>query len=130
MQSSPSQTFEGGSWLRLGQSRALMATQCLFNKFACPNLESCVANKCLKTNGKNKWRQLIQPRYDSLYLLVAAYSKLTKTKKPKKQTKKNTRTMCKICSRLTIKTSERRHWRRSGVFIVTFEHISDLCLVL
>ena len=36
---------------------------------------------------------------------------------------KNTRTWCKICPKLTIKTSERRQWRRSGVFIVNFEHI-------
>ena len=33
------------------------------------------------------------------------------------------------CSKLTIQTPERRHWRRSGVFIVTFEHISHLNLV-
>ena len=39
----------------------------------------------------------------------------------------NTRTRCEICSRLTIKTPERRHWRRwrrSGVFIVNYEHIT------
>ena len=41
----------------------------------------------------------------------------------------NTRTRCKICSKLTIKTQQRRQWRRSGVFIVNFEHISDLVLV-
>ena len=35
---------------------------------------------------------------------------------------RNTRTRCEICSKLTIKTLERRHWRRSGVFI-NFEHI-------
>ena len=29
-------------------------------------------------------------------------------------------TRCEICSKLTIKTPEQRHWRRSGVFIVTF----------
>ena len=40
---------------------------------------------------------------------------------------RNTRTRCEICSKLTIKTAERRHWRRSGVFIVNFEHISHLC---
>ena len=39
---------------------------------------------------------------------------------------RNTRTRCEICSKLTIKTPERRHWRRSGVFIVNFEHISHL----
>ena len=27
-----------------------------------------------------------------------------------------------MCSDLTIKTSKRRHWRRSGVFMVNFEH--------
>ena len=42
---------------------------------------------------------------------------------------RNTRTKCEICSKLTIKTSERRHWRRPGVFIVNFEHISQLVLV-
>ena len=38
---------------------------------------------------------------------------------------KNTRTSCEICSKLTIKTPERRQWRRSGVFI-NFEYISQL----
>ena len=41
---------------------------------------------------------------------------------------KNTRTRCVICSKLTIKTPERHHWCRSGVFIVNFEHISHLVL--
>ena len=31
-------------------------------------------------------------------------------------------------SKLTIKTPERRQWRRSGVFIVNFEHVSHLAL--
>ena len=48
---------------------------------------------------------------------------------------RNTRTRCEICSKLTIKTPERRQWRRSGwrrsgVFIVNFEHISHLILFL
>ena len=42
---------------------------------------------------------------------------------------RNTRAGCEICSKLTIKTPGRRHWRRSGVFIVNFEHISHLVLV-
>ena len=39
---------------------------------------------------------------------------------------RNTRTRCEVFSKLTIKTTERRQcqWRRSGVFIVNFEHIS------
>ena len=32
----------------------------------------------------------------------------------------NIRTRCGICSKLTIKTRERRNWRRSGVFIINF----------
>ena len=35
----------------------------------------------------------------------------------------NTRSMYEICSKLTMRTSERRHWRRSGVFIGNFEKI-------
>ena len=42
---------------------------------------------------------------------------------------RNSRTRCEICSMLIIKTPERRHWRRSGVFIVNFEHIAHLVLV-
>ena len=41
----------------------------------------------------------------------------------------NPRTRCEICSKLTIKTSERRYWRLSGVSTVNFEHISHLVLV-
>ena len=42
---------------------------------------------------------------------------------------RNTRTQCEICSKLEIKTPERCHWRRSGVFIVNFDHMSHLFLV-
>ena len=38
-------------------------------------------------------------------------------------------TRCEICSKLTIKIPERRDWRRSGIFVVNFEHISRLALV-
>ena len=36
---------------------------------------------------------------------------------------------CEICSKLTIKTPERRQWRRPGVFIVNFEHTLHLFLI-
>ena len=42
---------------------------------------------------------------------------------------RNTKTRCKICLKLTIKTPEWRQWRRSGVFIVNFKHISRLVLL-
>ena len=41
----------------------------------------------------------------------------------------NNRTMCEICSKLTLKTPERRYQRCSGVFIVNFEQISFIILV-
>ena len=44
--------------------------------------------------------------------------------------KRNTTTWYDICSKLTIKTPERRYRSRSGVFIINFEYISHLALVL
>ena len=46
-----------------------------------------------------------------------------------KANKRNSRTRFGICSKLTIKSPERRYWHRSDVFIVNFEHISNLVLV-
>ena len=43
---------------------------------------------------------------------------------------RNTRKRCEMCSKLTIKTPERRQWLRCGVFVVNFEYISYLFLVL
>ena len=42
---------------------------------------------------------------------------------------RNTRTRREISSKLTIKTPERGHWRRSGVFIFNFEYIPHLVLM-
>ena len=38
----------------------------------------------------------------------------------------STRKKREICSKLTIKRKERRHWRRSTVLIVNFKHISHI----
>ena len=38
---------------------------------------------------------------------------------------RNTRTMYEICSKLTIKTPERRHWRHLGVFVVNIEEVNS-----
>ena len=40
-----------------------------------------------------------------------------------------TRTMCEICSNLTIKIEEWSQWHRSGVFVVNFEYVSDIVLL-
>ena len=42
---------------------------------------------------------------------------------------RTTRKRSKTYPKLTIKTPEQRHWRRSGVFIVNSEHNSHLFLV-
>ena len=42
---------------------------------------------------------------------------------------RNTRNRYELCSQLTIKTPERRQSRCSSIFIVNFEHISQLFLV-
>ena len=42
---------------------------------------------------------------------------------------RNIRKRCEICSKLTIKTPEQHHWRRSGIFTDNFEHILHLFLV-
>ena len=46
-----------------------------------------------------------------------------------KVNKRNTRTRCEIYSKLTIKIPKRGYWRRPGIFVVNFEHISHLVLV-
>ena len=42
---------------------------------------------------------------------------------------RNTRTRFEIYSKLSSKTPEWRHWRRSDVIIVNFEHISHFSLL-
>ena len=42
---------------------------------------------------------------------------------------RNDSTRYERCSKLTIKTLKRGQWRHSGVFIVNFEHTSNLFLV-
>ena len=42
---------------------------------------------------------------------------------------RNTSTRSEICSKLTIRTPERRQWRVSDAFIVNFAYISHLVLV-
>ena len=46
-----------------------------------------------------------------------------------KDNTRNNRATCEICSKLTLKTPERRQWRRSGVFAVNFEQIPHIVLV-
>ena len=47
----------------------------------------------------------------------------------RKVNNRNTRIRCEICSKLTLKIPEQCQWRRPGIFLVNFEHISHLALV-
>ena len=62
------------------------------------------------------WKLLMQPYFLSMLTFMK------KTSQPAftcfKLNNRNTRTRCEICSKLIIKTPERRHWRRCGVFII------------
>ena len=42
---------------------------------------------------------------------------------------RNTIKWCEICSKIAIKTPDPRQRRRSGIFIVNFEHIPHLFIV-
>ena len=64
----------------------------------------------------------------------ALISKTTKRSNPAgiyvfKVKNRNTRKSNEIYSKLTIRTSQRRHLSRSNVFVVNFERISHLVLV-
>ena len=70
----------------------------------------------------------------SIIKWVKTHPTLSTIKKPAKiylfkGNNRNTIKKYEICSKLTIKTPERRQWRRSGVLTVNFEHISHLFLV-
>ena len=56
-------------------------------------------------------------------VIVPSHLRFTCSKSPSETLKKGVKH-----SKLTIKTPEHRHWRRSGVFIVNFKHISYLFL--
>ena len=75
-------------------------------------------------NGKQKWGKFDQNKYTNSKNRIRPGGICMF-----KVNNRNTRARCEICSKLTIKTPERRQWRRSSVFTVNFEHISHLVLV-
>ena len=84
---------------------------------------------CITTNVGHDSRSL-QPRLYSYKQKF--FSRLSSTSASKYMLKVINRNAIKryvICSKLTIHTPERRQWYRSGVFSVTFEHISHLFFV-
>ena len=59
---------------------------------------------------------------------IEGIQKLSSRHLPAHINNKNTKTRCKIFSKLTLKKPERRQSRRFDVFIVSFENISHLAL--
>ena len=78
-------------------------------------LDMCIFVIRIKKNNKSKPCALAGPVPVNIYLF--------------KVYNRTTRTRCEICSELTIKTPEKRHWCRSSVFNINFEHLSHLVLV-
>ena len=86
-----------------------------------------IEKKCISLNDNIIWcKNSSHQRFVKLWLLFLIYAVGIDMFKVNNR---NTRTRCQICSKLTVKTSERRKWRRSGVFIANFKHISHLVLV-
>ena len=79
------------------------------------NLDSNSRNPENSGNFKNNIHKFIRPKPSNFFNCCPAGIYLLKVNN------RNTRTRCEICLKLTKNTPERRHWRRSGVFIVNFE---------
>ena len=91
-----------------------------------------VTKKCsywkLLVSVKKAWgQQSSECIYLAMHTIFAAGSHMFKVNN------RNTRVSCEICSKLIIKTPERRQWLLSGFFIVNFEdiwHLGRLFLLL
>ena len=64
---------------------------------------------------KFQFGHLYLPKKQNILLVYSASNYMSKVDY------RNTRAMCEMCLKVTIKTTERRQWRRSGVFIVNFD---------
>ena len=69
-------------------------------------------------------KDILSARFNVIQCQPFAFSKSAIETLVSNRNNRNTRKKVWICSKLTIKTRERRHYRHSGVFIIDFEHIS------
>ena len=74
------------------------------------------------------WKQSEIVRSNSTWMCWNPWSRYPTNSYLLKVNNRNARKRCEVCSNLTI-TPERRHWRRSGVFIVDVNHICYLLLL-
>ena len=100
-----------------------------FNKW-----NSKISNKTMKSHFSEE--EIMYPKRPSLTIQEIDLCIISKTQKSSPSRKHKSlpsggiylfnRTMCEICSKLTIKTTE---WRRSVVFIVKFQQVSHIVFV-
>ena len=118
-------------WLQIFRSRR---SQTIYKLGALKNFA--------KFTGNHLWRYLYLMHYQgaSIFscefctILITSFLKEHVRTTPAniyrlKPNNRNTRTRCKMYSKLMTETAEPRHWRRSGVIFVKFEQISHVVLV-
>ena len=84
---------------------------------------------CFQKSPRITWKIEVLVSHVNLSIFELENAPVTANNYLLKAISRSIRKRCEIYSKLTIKTPERRHWRRSGVFIVNFEYISNLFLV-
>lgn len=77
----------------------------------------------IKTGVPKTTVPLCQKKKRETYLLYNNNNYFPNSTYLSKRNSGNTRRMREICSKLTVKTAERRHWRCSGLVIINFEQI-------
>ena len=130
--------FDSGTWKTWNfsclASNSVKKSTCPFNVFLCSRLNQL--NLCISF--RSSFLQCLEfYLFCSYFILFLFCSLLFHHLLPAaiyllKVNNRNTRTRCEIYSKLTVKTPERcqrRHWRRSGNFVVDSEHISHHSLV-
>ena len=84
---------------------------------------------CFQKSPRITWKIEVLVSHVNLSIFELENAPVTANNYLLKAISRSIRKRCEIYSKLTIKKPERRHWRRSGVFIVNFEYISNLFLV-
>ena len=97
------------SLIQRWDTHEILIYDCIWWKYKKSKTLRLLKNICIS------WKSFLPDNPAGIYLLKVNY--------------RNTRTRYEICSKLTIKISGRRQWRRSGVLTVNSEHISHLVLV-
>ena len=109
---------------------SLILMPCYFNFFKCSNGNiDCCRSSHQRCSIKKMLSEILKNSKENIFTRVFFWIKLRGSGLPEVNNR-NTRKRCKMCSMLTLEILEKHHWSRYGVFIVNFEHISHIFLVL